>query len=309
MAAFVKPKPLPGETEENSHQRAPGRQNGLPGFLCAQPAPQSSATEGQSRAEQARTKTRPKAAPLPCCLTSEIGGSTIVSLRNFTITNLFRAIRFFLYVSLMPWVRAAQKGPSHRAAPVRDSSKEPARSNQLQQRRESQPAPAREAGRCCAVLCLCSARGVQPHPQAVRRGRCPAACQGRARGHPGKGAGWAGHLVCPPSQQCQELLWLWFLSQSCQGTHCVRSWGAGQKMLPLNSVENTKELAAAAALLGLTHGAAAYPLLVNVSQEDAALPVVLLPQRVVPVLCLHQTGKRKQRSGQEPGASHAPAAQ
>lgn len=162
---------------------------------------------------------------------------------------------------------------------------------------------------CCAVLCLCSARGIQPRPQAVRRGRCSAACQGRARGYPGKGAGWAGHLVRPPSEQCQELLWLWFLSQSCQGTHCVRSWGAGQKTLPLNSVENTKELAAAAALLGLTHGAAAYPLLVNVSQEDAALPVVLLPQRVVPVLRLHQTGKRKQRSGQEPGASHAPAAQ
>lgn len=37
----------------------------------------------------------------PDCLTSEIGGSTIVSLRNFTITNFFKAIRFFLYVSLM----------------------------------------------------------------------------------------------------------------------------------------------------------------------------------------------------------------
>lgn len=32
----------------------------------------------------------------PAFLTSEIGGSTMVSLRNFTITNFFRAIRFFL---------------------------------------------------------------------------------------------------------------------------------------------------------------------------------------------------------------------
>lgn len=106
-------------------------------------------------------------------------------------------------------------------------------------------------------------------------------------------------------------------ARSCSGSgfchkparaHTLCSWGAGQKTLPLNSVENTKELAAAAALLGLTHGAAAYPLLVNVSQEEAALPVVLLPQRVVPVLRLHQAGKRNQRSDQEPGASQASAA-
>lgn len=59
-------------------------------------------TKRQTRNKQGRTKMPTKNSICPDCLTSEIGGSTIVSLRNFTITNFFKAIRFFLYVSLMP---------------------------------------------------------------------------------------------------------------------------------------------------------------------------------------------------------------
>lgn len=93
----------------------------------------------------------------------------MVSLRNFTITNFFRAIRFFLYVSLMPWMKAAAD-PSHWKA------------GKLRQVRETTFAPAKET----------------PGP---------------------------------------------------------------------------------------------HPLLVYVSQKDAVFPVVLLLQRIMPILCLYQAGK------------------
>lgn len=83
----------------------------------------SSATKGQTSNKQASTKTPPKSSAHPACLTSEIGGSTIVSLRNFTITNFFRAIRFFLYVSLMPWMKATENRSKSLESLVRQSGK------------------------------------------------------------------------------------------------------------------------------------------------------------------------------------------
>lgn len=103
LATFVKPKPLPGKktkgtAAEGSQElsrlpAAPAGGSAVPGLCLSGPACRS-ATSSSATKGQTRNKEAPK--PAPAFLTSEIGGSTMVSLRNFTITNFFRAIRFFL---------------------------------------------------------------------------------------------------------------------------------------------------------------------------------------------------------------------
>lgn len=73
----------------------------------------------------------------------------------------------------------------------------------------------------------------------------------------------------------------------------------------LSGRTNVKELTAKAFLLAFNHQPGPYPLLIYVSQKDAVFPVVLLLQRVVPILCLCQAGEeRNQRSDRKARASH-----
>jgi len=72
-------------------------------------------------------------------------------------------------------------------------------------------------------------------------------------------------------------------------------------------MEKMKELNTKASVLQLAfiHQLGPYPLLIYVSQKDALFSVVLLLQRIMPILCLYQAGEgRNQRSDWKPRAAH-----
>ena len=151
---------------------------------CSSPI-SSSATKGQTRNKQASTKTPPKSSTHPAGLTSEIGGSTMVSLRNFTITNFFRAIRFFLYVSLMPWMKATENRSESPERPLRQVT-ETSCSN-LPCTCKGNPGlhqPRRQERALLSPASLCCAHGIQPHLQAVKRGWASPACHGEGEDSP-----------------------------------------------------------------------------------------------------------------------------
>lgn len=73
------------------------------------------------------------------------------------------------------------------------------------------------------------------------------------------------------------------------------------------SMENMKELTTKASVLlpAFIHQLSPYPLLIYVSQKDALFPVVLLLQRIMPILCLYQAGEgRNQGSDWKARAAH-----
>ena len=82
------------------------------------------------------------------------------------------------------------------------------------------------------------------------------------------------------------------------------------KLLPGRTNMNELTAKASALLLAFNRQPGPHPLLIYVSQKDAVFPVVLLLQRVVPILCLYQAGEeRNQRSDRKPRAAHVgPAA-
>lgn len=104
LATFVEPKPL----HKNGLKNEGAAAEGLPG--AKQASSSSCWRQGSVRpvfvpglplcnlqfCHQRTKKRQGSPQSCPAFLTSEIGGSTMVSLRNFTITNFFRAIRFFL---------------------------------------------------------------------------------------------------------------------------------------------------------------------------------------------------------------------